>query len=161
MKILVVDDDQPILDALIVGFQLQWQDATVLVACDGEAGLRTFYEHSPDVVVLDVALPGKSGFEVLQEIRRTSDVPVLMLTARGEELDQVRGLELGADDYVVKPVRHLALLARIKAVLRRAELPPPHQALPDFVAGELAIKRGVRRREAAPRAPASTETILH
>jgi DNA-binding response OmpR family regulator len=135
VKILVVDDDQPILDALTLGLQLQWQDATVLVARDGEAGLRTFYEHSPDVVVLDVALPGQSGFEVLQEIRRTSDVPVLMLTARGEELDQVRGLELGADDYVVKPVRHLALLARIRAVLRRAELPPPQQALPDFVAG--------------------------
>jgi DNA-binding response OmpR family regulator len=139
MKILVVDDDQLILDALTVGFQLQLQDATVLVARDGEAGLSAFYEHSPDVVVLDVAMPGKSGFEVLQEIRRTSDVPVLMLTARGEELDQVRGLELGADDYVVKPVRHLVLLARIKAVLRRAELPPPPQALPDFVAGELAI----------------------
>ena len=139
MKILVVDDDQPILDALTLGFQLQWQDATVLVAHDGEAGLRAFYEHSPDVVVLDVAMPGKSGFEVLQEIRRTSDVPVLMLTARGEELDQVRGLELGADDYVVKPVRHLVLLARIRAVLRRAELPPPLEALPDFVAGELAI----------------------
>jgi two-component system KDP operon response regulator KdpE len=139
VKILVVDDDQPILDALTLGFELQWQDATVLVASDGEAGLRAFYEHIPDVVVLDVALPGKSGFEVLQEIRRTSDVPVLMLTARGEELDQVRGLEMGADDYVVKPVRHLALLARIKAVLRRAELPPPQQALPDFVAGELAI----------------------
>ena len=139
MKILMVDDDQPILDALTLGLQLQWQVATVLVARDGAAGLRTFYEQSPDVVVLDVALPGQSGFEVLQEIRRTSDVPVLMLTARGEELDQVRGLEMGADDYVVKPVRHLALLARIKAVLRRAELPPPHQALPDFVAGELAI----------------------
>ena len=139
MKILVVDDDQLILDALVVGFQLQWQDATVLVARDGEAGLRSFYEYSPDVVVLDVAMPGKNGFEILQEIRRISDVPVLMLTARGEELDQVRGLELGADDYVVKPVRHLMLLARIKAVLRRAELPPPPQALPDFVAGDLAI----------------------
>jgi DNA-binding response OmpR family regulator len=139
VKILVVDDDQPILDALTLGFQLQWQDATVLVARDGEAGLRTFYEQSPNVVVLDVAMPGKSGFEVLQEIRRTSDVPVLMLTARGEELDQVRGLEMGADDYVVKPVRHLVLLARIRAVLRRAELPPPLQALPDFVAGDLAI----------------------
>ena len=119
MKILVVDDDQPILDALTLGFQLQWQDATVLVAHDGEAGLRTFYEHSPDVVVLDVALPGKSGFAVLQEIRRTSDVPVIMLTARGEELDQVRGLELGADDYVVKPFSPKELVARVRAVLRR------------------------------------------
>ena len=139
MKILVVDDDPQILEALSVGFQLQWQDATVIPANDGEAGLRAFYAHEPDVVVLDVAMPGKSGFEVVQEIRRISDVPVILLTARGEELDQVRGLELGADDYVVKPVRHLALLARIKAVLRRAELPPPVQALSDFEAGGLAI----------------------
>src|SRR6266571_2632654 len=125
MKILVVDDDQQILEAVMVGFQLQWQDSTVVAASDGEAGLEAFYEHEPDVVVLDVSMPGKNGFEVLQEIRRISDVPVVMLTARGEEMDQVRGLELGADDYLVKPVRHLALLARIKAVLRRAELPPP------------------------------------
>lgn len=139
MKILVVDDDPQILEALSVGFQLQWQDAMVIPASDGEAGLRAFYAHEPDVVLLDVALPGKSGFAVLQEIRHISDVPVLMLTARGEELDQVRGLEMGADDYVVKPVRHLALLARIKAVLRRAELPPPAQALPDVVAGDLSV----------------------
>ncbi|HET8626688.1 MAG TPA: response regulator transcription factor [Thermomicrobiales bacterium] len=139
MKILLVDDDPHILDALSVGLQLQWQDAEVFVAADGEAGLRAFYAHAPDVVVLDVNMPRKSGFEALQEIRRVSDVPVLMLTARGEETDQVRGLELGADDYLVKPFSHLVLLARIKAVLRRAELPPPVRALPDFVAGDLAI----------------------
>ena len=139
MKILVVDDDQQILEAVTIGFQLQWQDSTVLAAADGEAGLRAFYEHEPDVVVLDVAMPRKNGFEVLREIRRVSDVPVLMLTARGEELDQVQGLELGADDYVVKPFSHLALLARVRAVLRRAELPPPARALPDFAAGELTI----------------------
>lgn len=139
MKILVVDDDPHILDALTVGFQLQWQDSTVISAHDGESGLQLFYDHNPDVVVLDVAMPGKNGFEVLQEIRRISDVPVIMLTARGEELDQVRGLELGADDYVVKPFGHLALLARIKAVLRRADLPPPAEAIPDFVAAELAV----------------------
>ena len=80
--------------------------------------------------MLDVAMPRKNGFEVLREIRRVSDVPVIMLTARGEEMDQVRGLELGADDYVVKPFSHLALLARIKAVLRRAELPPPPRRCP-------------------------------
>jgi DNA-binding response OmpR family regulator len=139
MKILVVDDDQQILEAVTVGIQLQWQDSTVIGAGDGEAGLEAFYEHQPDVVVLDVAMPRKNGFEVLQEIRRVSDVPVIMLTARGEEIDQVRGLELGADDYVVKPFSHLALLARIKAVLRRAEMPPPARALPDFAAGDLAI----------------------
>lgn len=139
MKILVVDDDPQILDAVTIGFQLQWQDATVIPATDGETGLQLFYEQDPDVVVLDVTMPGKNGFEVLSEIRRISDVPVIMLTARSEEIDQVRGLEAGADDYVVKPFSHLALLARVKAVLRRAELPPPVRALPDFIAGDLAI----------------------
>jgi DNA-binding response OmpR family regulator len=139
MKILVVDDDPQILEAVSIGFQLQWQDCTVTPAVDGESGLHAFYEQDPDVVVLDVTLPGKNGFEILQEIRRISDVPVIMLTARGEEMAQVRGLELGADDYVVKPFSHLALLARIKAVLRRAELPPPVRALPDFVAGDLSV----------------------
>jgi DNA-binding response OmpR family regulator len=139
MKILIVDDDPQILDAVTIGFQLQWQDCQVVTATDGESGLQRFYEHDPDVVVLDVTMPGKNGFEVLQEIRRVSDVPVIMLTARGEEMEQVRGLELGADDYVVKPFSHMALLARVKAVLRRAELPPPVRALPDFVAGDLAI----------------------
>jgi DNA-binding response OmpR family regulator len=139
MKILVVDDDQQILEAVTIGFQLQWQDSTVIGASDGEAGLESFFEHSPDVVVLDVSMPGQNGFEVLQAIRKVSDVPVIMLTARGEEIDQVRGLELGADDYVVKPFSHLALLARIKAVLRRAEMPPPARALPDFEAGELSV----------------------
>jgi DNA-binding response OmpR family regulator len=139
MKILVVDDDQPIREAVTVGLQLQWHDSTVIAATDGEAGIEAFFEHTPDVVVLDVAMPKKNGFEVLQEIRRVSDVPIIMLTARGEDIDQVRGLELGADDYVVKPFSHLALLARIKAVLRRAEMPPPAHALPDFQAGDLSI----------------------
>lgn len=139
MKILVVDDDPLILDALTVGLTLQWRDAEVIPAEDGEAGLAAFYEQVPDVVVLDVNMPRKDGFAVLREIRRISDVPVIMLTARGEETAQVRGLELGADDYIVKPFSHLVLLARIKAVLRRAELPPPVAAAPDFVAGELTI----------------------
>jgi two-component system KDP operon response regulator KdpE len=139
MKILVVDDDPQTLDAVSIGFQFQWQDCVVVQASDGEMGLQKFYEHEPDVVVLDVSLPGKNGFEVLQEIRRISDVPVIMLTAHGDEMAQVRGLELGADDYVVKPFAHLVLLARVKAVLRRAELPQPVRALPDFVAGDLTI----------------------
>ncbi len=139
MKILVADDDPQILDSLMVGFQLQWQEATVIPASDGDAALEAFFEQEPDVVVLDVSMPGKSGFELLKEIRQLSDVPIIMLTARGQEVDQVRGLELGADDYVVKPFSHLALLARIKAVLRRAHLPPPVTSAPDFVAGDLAI----------------------
>jgi two-component system KDP operon response regulator KdpE len=139
MRILVVDDDPQVLKALTLGFQLQWQDSLIIPAADGETGLRAFFEHAPDVVVLDVALPGKNGFDVLEAIRRVSDVPVIMLTAHGEDLDQVRGLELGADDYVAKPFSHLALVARIRAVLRRAELPQPIQASPDVEIGDLAI----------------------
>jgi len=139
MKVLVIDDDARLRDALEVGIQLQWQDAHVLTAPDGDAGLDRFFSDEPDIVLLDVAMPRRNGFEVLKAIRQVSDVPVLMLTARGEDIDQVRGLELGADDYIAKPFSHLALMARIKAALRRAELPPPVQALPDFQAGELAI----------------------
>jgi DNA-binding response OmpR family regulator len=139
MKILVVDDDPLILDALTVGLGLQWQDAEVIPASDGETGLAAFYEHIPDVVLLDVNMPRKNGFEVLGEIRRISDVPVIMLTARGEEATQVRGLELGADDYIVKPFSHMVLMARIRSVLRRAEFPPPIATAPDFAAGELTI----------------------
>jgi DNA-binding response OmpR family regulator len=139
MKILVVDDDPHMREALTISLELHWDDATILAAKDGEEGLRLFAEHDPDVVLLDVSMPGKDGFLVLREIRQRSDVPVLMLTARGDETAQVRGLEFGADDYVVKPFSHLALLARIKAVLRRAALPPPVRALPDFTAGALAI----------------------
>ena len=139
MKILIVDDDRDLLEALSLGFSLQWEDAVVLAATDGEMGLRLFYDEAPDVIVLDVTMPVKSGFDVLREIRRVSDVPVIMLSAHGEELDQVRGLELGADDYVVKPFGHVALLARIRAVLRRAELPAPVEVAPDFAAGDLTV----------------------
>lgn len=139
MRILVVDDDPLILDALSVGFQLQWKDAEVISATDGETGLNLFYEHVPDIAILDVGLPLKNGFEVLQAIRKVSDVPVIILTARGQESDQVRGLELGADDYMVKPFAHMVLIARIKAVLRRAESVLPHGANPDFVSGDLAV----------------------
>src|SRR5690242_3196172 len=103
MKILVVDDDPRLREALELGIQMQWQDAHVMTAADGEEGLRQFFEHEPDIVLLDVTMPRLSGLEVLKRIRRVSDVPVVMLSALGEDVDQARGLELGADDYVTKP----------------------------------------------------------
>lgn len=139
MKILVIDDDRNIVEAVTIGFQLQWQECDVLTAYGGEAGLDLFFEQQPDVVVLDVALPDVNGFEVLRRIRQVSDTPVLMLTAKGEEMDKVKGLELGADDYITKPFSHLELFARIKAVLRRAEMPPPISASPSFTAADLTI----------------------
>jgi two-component system KDP operon response regulator KdpE len=139
MKVLVIDDDPHLRDALEVGIQLQWQDAQVICAENGEAGIECFFSEEPDIVLIDVTMPRMNGYEVLQAIRRVSDVPVIMLTGRTDDVDQVRGLESGADDYVTKPFSHLALMARMRAVLRGAELPPPVQALPDFEAGDLAI----------------------
>ena len=150
MKILIVDDDHDLLEALGLGLQLQWQGVDVLTATDGEAALQRFFDETPDVVLLDVGLPHLDGFEVLRRIRQVSDTPVLMLTARGEELDKVRGLEIGADDYVTKPFSPLELLARIKAVLRRSELPPPVRVAPSFTADDLTVNfesQEVRRGE--------------
>ncbi|MDQ5824609.1 MAG: response regulator transcription factor [Chloroflexota bacterium] len=139
MKFLIVDDDKAIVEAVTIGLQFQWQDADVHSAPDGEKGLLMFLEIAPDVTLLDVNMPVMSGFELLQRIREVSDAPVLMLTARGDEMSKVRGLELGADDYLVKPFSHLELFARIKAILRRSELPAPVSVAPSFVSGDIAL----------------------
>ena len=139
VKFLIVDDDKSIVEAVTIGLQFQWQDAEVYSAGNGEEGLRMFFDRSPDVTLLDVNMPYMSGFEVLQRIREVSDAPVLMLTAKGDEMSKVKGLELGADDYLVKPFSHLELFARIKAVLRRSELPAPVSSAPSFVSGDIAI----------------------
>ena len=145
MKLLVIDDDPHIAQAIALAFRMQWQGVEVHVAHDGSSGLDAFFERQPDVLLLDVGLPGGlSGFEVLERIRRVSEVPVLMLSAHGQERDKVRGLELGADDYVTKPFGHLELLARVRSVLRRAELPPPESAVPELHAGDLTINFGSR-----------------
>ncbi|MBF6614813.1 MAG: response regulator transcription factor [Chloroflexi bacterium] len=139
MKFLIVDDDKAIVEAVTIGLQFQWQDAEVHSAQDGEEGWRKFIDLSPDVTLLDVNMPYMSGFETLQHIREVSDAPVLMLTARGDEMSKVKGLELGADDYLVKPFSHLELFARIKAVLRRTDMPAPVSAAPSFVSGDIAV----------------------
>jgi len=118
MKILIADDD-PDLRALI-GFALTQAGYLVLRAPDGPSALRAFEAESPDLVVLDINMPGASGFQVCEAIRLKSRVPIMMLTVRGEEEDLVRALELGADDYLNKPFSPRTLLARIKALLRRA-----------------------------------------
>ncbi|HEX2914951.1 MAG TPA: response regulator transcription factor [Chloroflexia bacterium] len=139
MRILVVDDDRNIVEAVSIGFQLQWQEVEVLTAYDGETGLKLFYDQNPDIILLDVMMPKRDGFSVLNEIRKISDVPVIMLTARGDEMDKVKGLEAGADDYITKPFSHLELFARIKAVLRRAEMPPPVSSAPSFTSGSVSV----------------------
>jgi len=124
MKILVVDDEPDVSEIIGLTFNLQWQGAEVIAAADGESALELFQQESPDVVILDVGLPGATGFEICRRLREASDVPILMLTVHGEELDRLRGLGLGADDYIVKPFSALELVARTRAVLRRSHALP-------------------------------------
>lgn len=118
-RILVVDDDKNICE--IIRLYLEKEGFLVSIANDGEEALKMFRETTPSVVVLDVMMPKMDGFQVCREIRRVSSIPVIMLTAKGETFDKVLGLELGADDYMVKPFENKELVARIKAVLRRYE----------------------------------------
>lgn len=118
MKILAVDDDPDLL--ALVAFALTNAGYAVVKAADAGAALRTFDAERPDLVILDINLPSGSGFDVCRAIRGRSEVPVLMLTVRGEEEDLVRALELGADDYMTKPFSPRTLLARVRALLRRA-----------------------------------------
>jgi DNA-binding response OmpR family regulator len=118
MKILAADDDRDLRE--LIGFTLAQAGYLVLKAGDGPSALKTFDEEAPDLVVLDINMPGASGFQVCEAIRKRSRVPVIMLTVRGEEEDLVRALELGADDYLTKPFSPRTLLARIKALMRRA-----------------------------------------
>ena len=149
MKLLVVDDSEEVIEAVTVSFNLQWRETEVIGAYGGETALDLIENERPDVVLLDIAMPGMDGFETLRQIRAFSDVPVIMLTAKDGVLDKVKGLELGADDYVTKPFDHLELLARVKALLRRLDMPQPVSRTPSFACGDLTVdfaSREVRRR---------------
>ncbi|MGO4937462.1 response regulator YycF [Fundicoccus sp. Sow4_H7] len=116
-KILVVDDEKPISD--IIEFNLKNEGYEVVKVYDGDEAVEMFKKEDPDLVILDLMLPGKDGLEVCREIRKDSAVPIIMLTAKDSEIDKVLGLELGADDYVTKPFSNRELIARVKANLRR------------------------------------------
>jgi DNA-binding response OmpR family regulator len=139
MKILIIDDDPDVVEAITLSFSLQWQEAIVLSAETGAEGKLVVQRENPEVVLLDIALPDIDGFAVLHWIRSRNDVPVLMISARGEEIDKVRGLELGADDYITKPFGYLELSARIRAVMRRAQAPPPLSGGGKFSSGNLLV----------------------
>jgi DNA-binding response OmpR family regulator len=122
MKALVVDDDRVLAD--VVAFTLRREGFEIILADDGAKALQRWEEERPDIVVLDVNLPRVDGFTVCQKIRAEENTPIVLLTVRGEEDDIVRGLELGADDYIVKPFSPRQLVARVNAVLRRAGTKP-------------------------------------
>jgi DNA-binding response OmpR family regulator len=118
MKLLLVDDDADLL--AVTGFALQQAGFLVVKAVDVPAAIAAFRKESPDLVLLDINLPGGSGFDVCAAVRKESQAPIMMLTVRGEEEDLVRALETGADDYLTKPFSPRTLIARVKALLRRA-----------------------------------------
>ena len=131
-KILVVDDEPPIIDVL--SYNLKRANYDVIVARDGEQALAQARRERPDLIILDLMLPRLDGLEVCRALRRERDVPIIMLTARDAEIDRVVGLELGADDYVVKPFSVRELMARVRSVLRRAT-PRPTEDAPDLGLG--------------------------
>lgn len=163
MKILIVDEEPDVVRLISVSFGMQQPNWEVIAASDGEEALAALEREQPALVLLDVGLPDMSGFQVLQQIRLFSDVPVIMLTVHDDELSKVRGLELGADDYVTKPFSHLELLARVRAVLRRAQVLPLAHEKP-FISGDLSVdfaRREVTKRGQPVRLTATEYRLLY
>ncbi|MEV4598504.1 response regulator transcription factor [Amycolatopsis sp. NPDC049253] len=142
-RVLVVDDDETVRD--VVRRYLEVAGFTVDVAGDGAAGLALFAERDPDLVVLDVMMPGINGLEVCRRLRQVSHVPIVMLTALGEEENRIAGLQLGADDYVTKPFSPKELALRVASVLRRARMPRATPPAPELVDGDLRLQMTARQ----------------
>lgn len=140
---MLVDDEPLITDSLT--YSLQREGFEVKSIGDGSIALQTIEEFQPDLVVLDIMLPGMSGLEICRRLRAQSTIPVIMLTARGEEFDRVLGLEVGADDYLAKPFSFRELLARIRAVLRRVELDRQSIQFKSIDIGEISLDVIARR----------------
>jgi two-component system alkaline phosphatase synthesis response regulator PhoP len=138
-QILVVEDEENLAEAL--KFNLERQGYQVIVKSNGYDALNVLQQEAPHLIVLDVMLPGLDGFEVCRRVRTTSNVPILMLTARGEEVDRVLGLEIGADDYLTKPFSLRELQARVRALLRRGGGAPPDGNGEAMTAGNLNVSQ--------------------
>jgi DNA-binding response OmpR family regulator len=123
MKVLLIEDDPEVAEVVSLCFQVRWPDACVLHAQLGENGIEMTRTESPDVVILDLGLPDMDGFDVCAQIRSSSEVPIVMLTVRDTLEEIMKGLELGADDYITKPFRPIELLARVSTLIRRTHMP--------------------------------------
>ena len=122
MKVLIVEDDSAVVESTSMAFAIRWPDVTVITTSSGREAISKVENENPDLVVLNLGLPDIDGFEVLKEVRLFSTVPIIILTARFEERDIIKGLEWGADDYMVKPFHQLELMSRTQAILRRYHL---------------------------------------
>lgn len=165
-NLLLIDDDEALLE-LLAGY-LQGMGHVVSTAVDGEEGLQTFYDLRPELVILDVTMPKRDGWHTLGRIRELSRIPVIMLTARDEEMHILRGFKLGADDYVTKPFSFAELAARVESVLNRTQLATTPTAEPpnDLIlsAGDLVVdltaKRVWRNREIIPLTPTELKLLV-
>ncbi len=119
MHILIIEDDRNLVEAISIAFQMRWPEARLVTTSTGDKGIEMIGSETVDLVILDLGLPDMSGFEVLKQIRLFSNIPVIILTVMSDEYSIIKGLELGADDYLVKPISQLELLARVKAQIRR------------------------------------------
>ena len=128
MKLLLIEDDPIISETVTICFNLRWPESEVLAVESGEEGLELAESESPDVIILDVGLPGIDGYETLKRLRQITEAPAIMLTARDSEVAKVKGLEWGADDYITKPFSHIELLARVRSVIRRVPTSSPEQS---------------------------------
>jgi two-component system KDP operon response regulator KdpE len=146
MRVLMVGDDLQVAETIALCLETRWPGVDITSSSTGRQGIKLYQEKNPDIILLNLLLPDVDGFEVLKEIRSLSSVvSIIILTVRGEEMEMIRGLELGADDYIVKPFNHTEFLARVKAVLRRCQTP---QLLTDdsplLVLGNLTIDRSTK-----------------
>ncbi len=139
MKVLIVEDSAEVVEVVQLCFEMRWPNVAVVSTASGSQAVELVETESPDVVILDLGLPDVDGFDILKEIRTFSDVPVLILTVRDDEISKVKGLELGADDYMVKPFSHMELLARTRAVLRRSQMPQLRGGERPIAVGDLII----------------------
>src|SRR5512143_1114055 len=135
--ILVIDDDQTLLS--ILAEHLDKAGYRAVTAASGLTGLQAFYEHHPDLVILDVMMPRMDGWTVCERLREVSNVPIIMLTAKAEEFDRLRGFRLGVDDYVVKPFSFAELIARVGAILARTWHTTSHPHVAAIVRGQVTI----------------------
>ena len=161
MKVLIIENDRDTVEAISLAFQIRWPEAQVVSTNRGEKGIEMVESEAPDIAILELGLPDISGFEVLKGVRLFSNVPLIILTVRAEEVDIIKGLEWGADDYVVKPFRQLELLARVNALIRRHS--PPGEE-PPLRCGPLHFDPSTRQLTNGEREVALTRTegeILH
>lgn len=139
MRVLIIEDDANVVEAVSLCLQLRWPEVTISTASEGTVGIEVLESESFDIAILDLNLPDIDGFQALRQIRSFSNVPIIILTVRGREEDQAKGLEAGADDYIVKPFRPRDLVARVNAVLRRTRRSEPAPETTSIVRGKLTL----------------------